>query len=151
MKVNEKVKIKNIEFKNRIIMPPMATAKSDEKGHVTQEILDYYMEKTKNKLFSAVIIEHSYIDKKGRAHIGQTSISNDSDIEGMSKLAKIIKNNEALAILQITHAGSAAKREVIGDSPVGPSAILNPAREKTSEMPVELSIGEIEEIRDKFI
>lgn len=151
MRIDEKIKVKNIEFKNRVVMPPMATAKADEKGHVTQEILDYYMDKTKNKLFSAVIIEHSYVDKRGRAHMAQTSISNETDIEGMSKLAKLIKNNEALAILQITHAGSAAKKEVIGDIPVGPSAVLNPAREKTSEMPLELTAKEIEDIRDKFI
>ena len=151
MKINDKIKVKNIEFKNRVIMPPMATAKADEQGHITDEILDYYFEKTKDKVFSAVIVEHSYVDKRGKAHFAQSSISNDSDIEGMKKLAKVIKDNEALAILQITHAGSAAKKEVIGDVPVGPSAILNPAREKTSEMPLELTELEIEKIRDKFI
>ena len=41
MKLFEKLNAKNISFKNRIIMPPMATAKADENGHVSQDILDY--------------------------------------------------------------------------------------------------------------
>lgn len=144
------LKANNIEFKNRIIMPPMATSKAGDNGSVTQEVLDYYEEKTKNKIFSAVITEHSYIDERGRAHFNQTSASKDEDIEGLSKLAKLIQNNEALAIAQISHAGSAAKREVIGCKSVGPSEVINPGgREK--DLPEELTIKEIEEIREKFI
>lgn len=151
MKIQEKVTSKNIEFKNRVIMPPMATAKADDQGHVTDAILDYYQEKTASKLFSAVIIEHSYVDPRGKAHRNQTSISNDSDIEGMKKLAKVIQANDALAISQISHAGSAAQKELIGQDPVAPTAILNPARKEKSDMPAELKKEEIEEIREKFI
>ena len=44
MQIFEEIKAKNIDFKNRIIMPPMATAKADENGHISKEILDYYEE-----------------------------------------------------------------------------------------------------------
>ena len=150
MKYLDKLNSTNILFKNRIIMPPMATSKSDDNGHVTDECIKYYEEKTRNNKFSAVILEHSYVEKRGQAHLGQTSISDDSDIDGMSKLAKIIKNNGSLAILQLAHAGSAAKEEIIGVTPIAPSAIPNPARPNSS-IPRELSIKEIKEIEDKFV
>ncbi len=150
MNIKDKVEARNIIFKNRVIMPPMATAKADDFGHITEDILDYYEEKTSCKLFSAVIVEHSYVDERGMAHDNQTSISKDSDIEGMTRLAELIKNNDALAILQISHAGGAAKKSVIGMDPIAPSAVLNPLS-KNTDMPVAFTVGEIHDIRDKFI
>ncbi len=149
MKIFEEIKDKNISFKNRIIMPPMATAKADDYGHVSGDILDYYDEKTRDGIFSTVIVEHNYIDPLGKASQNQMSIADDTTIEGLKKLAKVIKNNGANAIVQISHAGSSARFDIIGQSPVGPSAINNPSR-KEAELPKELSIAEIVEIEDKF-
>ena len=149
MKLFEELKAKNIDFKNRIIMPPMATAKADDKGHITQDILDYYQEKTCDELFSTVIIEHNFIDALGKASHNQVSIADDSSIEGLKKLAKIIRNNGSHAIVQISHAGSSTNKDVIGESPVAPSAIKNPSNAKASQTR-ELTIEEIKEIEDKF-
>ncbi len=150
MNIKDSVKTRNIRFKNRVIMPPMATGRADKEGHITEEILKYYRDRTGDKLFSAVIVEHSYVDRRGMANYAQTSIEKDSDIEGMSKLARLIQDNEALAILQLTHAGGAARKEVIGMDPVAPSAVLNPLS-KNKDMPIELSKDDIEELRNKFI
>ncbi|WP_394018514.1 NADH:flavin oxidoreductase [Anaerococcus cruorum] len=149
MKLFKKLNAKNIDFKNRIIMPPMATAKADDKGHVSQDILDYYDEKTKDKLFSTVIVEHNFVDQHGKASHNQMSIADDSDIDGLKKLAKVIKNNYAHAIVQISHAGSSTNEDIIGESPVAPSTIKNPSNAKASK-PRELTIEEIKEIEDKF-
>ena len=151
MNIYDKVLSKNIEFKNRVVMPPMATAKADDNGNITEDILKYYEDKTKNRLFSAVIVEHNYVDKRGKAHPRQMSVADDSAIAGLSKLASVIKNNEALAILQISHAGSASKKADIGMDPVAPTAMLHPSRKDKPDMPVELTIKEIENIRDRFI
>lgn len=67
MKLSEEIKTKNISFKNRIIIPPMATSKADDMGHVSDDLLDYYQEKTSNKLFSTVIVEHNFVDPIGKA------------------------------------------------------------------------------------
>ena len=150
MKLSQELKSKNINFKNRVVMPPMATAKADENGHITDEILNYYEEKAKNRLFSTVIIEHSFVDALGKASNNQTSIADDSTIDGMKKLAKLVKDNESPVILQISHAGSSTSEEVIGQQPVAPSAIKNPSKD-SSELPRELSVEEIEQIIDKFV
>lgn len=150
MKLSQGLKSKNINFKNRVIMPPMATAKADENGHIKDEILNYYEEKTENKLFSTVIIEHSFVDVLGKASKNQTSIADDSTIDGMKKLANLVKANGSSVVLQISHAGSSTNEEVIGQQPVAPSAIKNPSK-STAELPRELSAEEIEQIIDKFV
>ena len=121
MQIFEEIKAKNIDFKNRIIMPPIATAKADENGHISQELLDYYEEKTSHGLFSLVIVEHNFIDPLGKASGRQVSIADDSAIEGLKKLANLIKESGSKAVVQINHAGSAAREKIIGQRPVGPS------------------------------
>lgn len=151
-KYSNELKTKNITFKNRLIMPPMATAKADDLGHVTEDYLKYYEDKTKSGSFAAVIVEHSYVEKRGQAHPSQTSISKDSDIEGVSKLVNLIKANSSLAIIQLAHAGSAAKKEVTGFEPVGPSAVPNPnPNRKDIPAPRELSVSDIKDIEKNFI
>lgn len=149
MQIFEEIKAKNTDFKNRIIMPPMATAKADENGHISKEILDYYEEKTSHGLFSLVIVEHNFIDPLGKASGRQVSIADDSSIEGLKKLAKVIKDSGSKAVVQINHAGSTAREKIIGQRPVGPSEIKNPSQ-KDTELPRELTIDEIKEIEDKF-
>lgn len=51
MKLFEELKTRNVSFKNRIVMPPMAIAKADEKGYITDDILDYYQEKLRINFF----------------------------------------------------------------------------------------------------
>ncbi|MEG2018383.1 MAG: NADH:flavin oxidoreductase [Clostridium sp.] len=143
------LKAGNLELKNRLVMPPMATSKSQGDGKVSKGILDYYKEKSQGGYISLIIIEHSFINKRGKASNGQLSVSDDSDIEGLKKLAQIIQNNGSKAVMQINHAGGAASREVIGTMPVGPSAVANP-RFKDKDIPKELSKEEIKAIVSDF-
>ena len=100
---------KNLDLKNRLVMPPMATAKCTEQGHVTDPLLDYYREKTAGGYFSMVITEHCFVSPEGMAHDRQLSIADDSTIEGLSRLVAVIHENGSKAIAQISHAGSEAK------------------------------------------
>lgn len=150
MKVLDKLTNKNISFKNRVIMPPMATAKADENGHITEDIICYYEDKTKNRLFAAVIVEHSFVDKSGKASKNQISIADDSDVDGLSKLVNLIHDNESLAIAQLSHAGSSTSEAITGQVPLGPSAIANPSNPK-ADLPKEMSKEEIEDLVKKFV
>jgi 2,4-dienoyl-CoA reductase-like NADH-dependent reductase (Old Yellow Enzyme family) len=136
-----------IYLKNRLIMPPMATSKSHKNGKVTQELLDYYDEKSKGGYLSLVIIEHSFIAPEGKASIGQLSIAEDSLIGSLSELADIIHKNGTKAIMQINHAGIAAKKEITGLDNVGPSSIPFP---DTNHTPRMLTTDEISKITEQF-
>lgn len=78
-----------ISLKNRLVFPPMATGKSND-GKLSQELLDYYDEKSKGGYISLMLIEHSYINKQGKASKGQLSVADDENNEGLKKLANII-------------------------------------------------------------
>lgn len=136
-----------LTLKNRLVMPPMATSKSEKDGRVTKKLLDFYDEKSKGGYISLFIVEHSFVTQKGKAGEGQLSIADDGVIEGIKKLANTIHNNGSKAVMQISHAGSAAKKDVTGYDPVGPSAIVNP---RLGQIPKELSNNEIKDIIGNF-
>ena len=138
----------NLKLNNRLVMPPMATAKSTDDGKVSDEIIDYYKEKSEGGYIGLIIIEHSYIMKQGKASKGQLSVADDDTIEGLRKLADVIHQNGSKAVMQLNHAGSAAEEEVIGSVPVGPSAVVNPR--KGEQTPHELTKGEIDHIINAF-
>ncbi len=141
------IKIGKLECTNRLVMPPMATAKAYANGQVSEELIQYYREKTEGGYISLVIVEHAFITKEGKASNHQISIADDSDIGGLAALAESIKQNRSKAVIQINHAGSAADESVTGSSPVGPSVVVHPWK---GSIPVELSKEEIAGIVSAF-
>lgn len=137
-----------LKLKNRLVMPPMATAKATDDGKISSEILDYYDEKSKGGYISLIIIEHSYISEEGKASLKQMSAADDSCIEGLKELADIIHKNGSKAIMQLNHAGSLSRKEVTLNT-VGPSPVINP-RNLNDTVPRELTKEEIKEIVEKF-
>lgn len=138
---------KKLTLKNRLVYPPMALSKATEDGLISKKTLEFYNDITRSKDIGLVIVEHSYISIEGKAHPKQTSIATDKTIEPMKKLVEILHKNEAKAILQINHAGSATSKEITGEEPIGPSAIPNPRK---GNIPRELSTKEIADIVKKF-
>ena len=130
------LQIGTLTLSNRLIMPPMATAKAELDGKVTHELLDYYAEKSAGGYLSLIIIEHSFIKAEGKASVQQLSVADDSVIEGLRKLVAVIHGNGSKTVMQLNHAGSAATEEVTGSTPVAPSAVKNP---RQGTMPLELT------------
>jgi 2,4-dienoyl-CoA reductase-like NADH-dependent reductase (Old Yellow Enzyme family) len=133
----------NLTLKNRLVMPPMATSKSEKDGGVCKDILDYYDEKSQGGYISLIIIEHSFITQQGKVSEGQLSVADDSQVENLKKLSNIIHKNGSKTVMQINHAGSAARKSVTGYDPVGPSAVANP---RSGNIPMEITKEEIKEI-----
>lgn len=144
LKPLEKGKLK---LTNRLVLPPMATSKSDENGKISDDILAYYDEKSRGGYIGLIIIEHSFITQQGKASDGQLSVASDDMVEGLKKLANIIHKNGSKAVMQINHAGGAAKTVVTGMESVSSSAVEN-VRLKTT--PKELTKEEINQIVDDF-
>lgn len=130
-------------------MPPMATARADADGFATRKLLDYYGEKTRDGCFSLVIVEHSFVSRRGRAGEGQLSAADDRAVPGLSRLAELIHGNGSKTAVQLNHAGSAASRAVTGETPAGPSSVLNPSKQD-AELPAELTKEELRSIAAEF-
>ncbi|GBG57575.1 2,4-dienoyl-CoA reductase [Sporomusaceae bacterium FL31] len=136
-----------LSLHNRLVMPPMATAKSDSDGKVSSAILDFYQEKSAGGQLALVIVEHSFVQQSGKASANQLSVADDSVIAGLEQLANVLHRNGVKAVMQINHAGSATSAEITGTNPVGPSAIANPRK---GGVPHELTQQEIYDLVTAF-
>lgn len=146
---NTPIKIRNLELKNRLVMPPMATAKGSETGEVTPQLIDYYDEKSKGGYIGLIITEHFYIAQEGKAGKGQISIADDSCIPGLQKLTDAIHKNNAKTFVQINHAGGRAETKITGKPVLGVSASTVSGMIDTA--PAEMSIADIQKIITDFV
>lgn len=143
--LHEPIKIKNVEISNRLVMPPMATAQSNEDGTVSQCLIDYYDKKSKGGYIGLIILEHSYVSLEGKVSHGQMSISQEKDIEGLKKVVQAIHRNHTKVFAQINHGGSKSRREITGCDSLAPSAVFAP-NSKNNELPEEMSYEDIQQV-----
>lgn len=144
--LNSPLKVGNLELKNRLVMPPMATSKAIE-GQINEPICNYYDEKSLGGYIGLIIAEHSYVSLEGKASKGQASIAEDQDIDGLKKLTAVIHKNGTKVLAQISHAGGAAKYEITGKEVYGASASPMP---KTGIVPIEMSLENIQKVVSDF-
>jgi 2,4-dienoyl-CoA reductase-like NADH-dependent reductase (Old Yellow Enzyme family) len=106
----------------------MQTGLATVKGAVTERLIDYYVRRCAS--LGLLIVEHSYVSLGGRLSLKQLGIYRDELISGLEKLAGAVHSKGTPVVVQITHAGRVAVRDLIGGEPVSPSATEN-ARELT--------------------
>ena len=147
------LKVNQLTLKSRVVMPPMATAKSTADGQVTDALISYYNERAKGGRLGLIITEHCYFTQQGKAGPGQMSLGADADPARIKKLTDIIHTWGVPVFAQINHAGSAADPEVTGLEAVSASAVVNPGKKAgiPDIMPRALTQSEILEIEDEFV
>ncbi|WP_291493824.1 FAD-dependent oxidoreductase [Desulfurella sp.] len=115
--------INNKTFKNRIVMLPTVTNYANEDGSVAQQNIDYY---ALRKNLGAIIVEATYTHILGKSFIKQLGIDSDDKIPGLSKISKVIHENDSLAGIQLA---MNVKSKTVND----------------------LTLSEIDDIKDSFI
>lgn len=145
--INTPLATGKITFKNRLIYPPITIAKASPDGRVTEESLAYYEDKMRGGSFSLAIVEHCYIMQEGKASGRQVSIADDTAIQGLAKLARVIKGAGTKAVVQMNHAGSCTSTDVTGMPLKGVSPIQNP---RQGGIPEEMTKAEISKVVNAF-
>ncbi len=140
--------IGKLHLNNRLVLPPMATAKSTSDGMVSESLCQYYDEKSKGGYIGLIITEHSYISPEGKASNGQLSIASDKSIDGLRKLTDIIHKNNSKVIAQVNHAGGAAASEITGCPTFSASSYTNPRYENNTAK--EMSLHDIDKVIADF-
>ena len=143
MLLQEPILIGKLTVENRLVMPPMQTNKT-ERGHVTEELVDYYRDRAVLSRPGIIITEHSCIAESGRAAEGQLSLASDELIEEHLRLTDAIHEGGSKAFVQLNFAGSNG----IGDA-VSASAVSIPVK-KLTKRPRALTIEEIRQIEEQF-
>ena len=150
--VREPLMIGSLELHNRIVMPPMATYLSTEDGKVTEELLSYYGERASGGNIGLIITEHTCFMQQGKAREKQLSAADDSCMEGLKKLADIIRQNGTKAMIQLNHAGAAAPFSATGMPAVSASSVILPTDPMIGDgtVPNELTKQEIANIVKEY-
>ena len=139
-------KAKNLTFKNRLVMPALASFLFDDDGNITDAILEHYRRRAASGV-SMVIVEACAVSPEGIVSRHQGRIFDDRFIEGFSRLAKVIKEEGAIAGIQIHHAGRQTSPRVIKQDPVAPSPLPCPTIRSNVQ---PLTKEQIREIVKKF-
>ncbi len=116
------IDIRGLKLKNRIVMPPMASYTGNEEGYVTPETSEYYRARAAGGV-GLIIVEHTYVLPSGRRHRRQLGLVSDAHADSLRPLVDEIHGHSARAVIQLTHAGARADAEVIGETPIAPSAV----------------------------
>jgi 2,4-dienoyl-CoA reductase-like NADH-dependent reductase (Old Yellow Enzyme family)/thioredoxin reductase len=147
LKLLEPILVGGSLAKNRIVFPPMETRLSTIYGDVTQAMIDYYAQRAKGGA-GIIIVENTFIDNlASRASLSSSGLYSDHLIAGKNLLAEAIKENGALAIIQLSHGGRQARAGVTAYDAVAPSAVMCSI---TKRMPHVLTTDEIVKIEDSF-
>lgn len=145
-------KIGTVELRNKTVMAAMGMSQSTD-GFVNTAVLNHYSERAKGGV-GAIVVEVTCVDTPlGLNTKGMLVIDDDKYIPGMTDLADVIHKGGSKAFLQISHTGRGARRAIIGDQPVGPSAVAMPysfMMGLANETPRALTVPEIEAIEEKY-
>lgn len=145
-------KIGSVQLRNKTVMAAMGMSQADN-GFVNKAVINHYAERSKGGV-GAIIVEVTCVDSPlGLNTKGMLVIDDDKYIPGMTELASAIHEGGAKAFLQISHTGRGARRAIIGDQPVGPSAVAMPysfMMGLENETPRALTIPEIKAIEEKY-
>lgn len=134
--------IQGLTLKNRLTMAPLYLGYAGQGGMVSSMILEHYRLMAQSGV-AMVVVENTTVDyPTGSGSHRTLRADTDDNLEGLTRLASTIKQQGALACLQINHAGRFAQAAA---EPLAPSAVKTFGR-----MPRALEIGEIEAIIEKY-
>ncbi|MBT2582221.1 NADPH dehydrogenase NamA [Planococcus sp. ISL-109] len=143
-KLFEEFQIKDVTFKNRIVMAPMCMYQSDkEDGHVTDWHRIHYPTRAVGGV-GLIITEATAVQPVGRISSRDLGIWDDAHIEGQAEIVRLMKANGAKTGIQLAHAGR--KATVDGDIQA-PSAIAFNDKYKT---PTPMTHVEIDDTVQAF-
>lgn len=130
-------------MRNRFMLAPMTNTQSQEDGRLSDEEFRWLHKRAEGQ-FGLVMTCASNVQANGQCWPGQLGIYDDKQLLGHERLARAIRAEGSLAVLQLHHGGMRCPADLIGESPVAPSP-------NETEGARALSTAEVEQLRDDFI
>lgn len=136
--------IKDVTFKNRIVMAPMCMySVHTEDGKVQDWHYTHYVSRAVGQV-GLIILEATAVWDQGRISPYDLGIWKDDQIPGLKKLVSMMKEHGAKAGIQLAHAG---RKAVLEGDIFAPSAI---AFNEESKTPKEMTKSDIENAIQAF-
>ncbi|QHJ71424.1 NADPH dehydrogenase NamA [Planococcus halotolerans] len=143
-KLFEPLTIKDVTFKNRIVMAPMCMYESDkEDGRVTDWHRIHYPARAVGGS-GLIILEATAVQPQGRISDRDLGIWDDEHVEGLAELVRLINISGAKTGIQLAHAG---RKATVDGEIQAPSSLPFNEKYKT---PAEMTKQEIAETVEAF-
>ncbi|KXG77707.1 NADPH dehydrogenase [Fervidicola ferrireducens] len=143
-KLFSKIRIKDMEVRNRIVMPPMCMYSSDDTGYPNSWHFIHYATRAIGGV-GLIIMEATAVEKRGRISARDLGIWDDSHVEGLARIVAEVKKHGAKIGVQLAHAGrkcTAPDEDLIAPSPI--------AFDETYGVPREMTKEDIKEVVSAF-
>jgi NADPH2 dehydrogenase len=136
------LRVGGLELKNRLAMAPLFLGYAGPTGVVTPALLEHYRLMARSGV-GLVVVENASIDHPvASGSLLELRADTDECLGGLAQLAQTIKDEGAVACLQLNHAGRYAKA---APEPVAPSAVAAFGR-----TPRALQAAELPGVAQKF-
>jgi len=143
----EPTTIRGMEMRNRLVRSATWEGLADERGHVTDRLVEIYRELAAGQV-GLIISSYLSIASNGRQHSTQLAVDDDACIPGLARLADAVRAEGGVIAGQIVHCGGQSNRQATaGREIVAPSAVASPGY---PEIPRALDEGEIEALVGAF-
>ncbi|WP_448589352.1 NADH:flavin oxidoreductase/NADH oxidase [Thermodesulfobium sp.] len=109
-KLFSKIKIRGLEFRNRIFMPPMCQYSAND-GILNEWHITHYLTRSIGGV-GGIIVEATAVEPRGRITPYDLGIYNDLQEIEFAKLVKLVKSYGAKVGIQLAHAGRKASNDV---------------------------------------
>lgn len=128
----------------------MASQTASLQGVATEATFSHYRQLTKAGA-GLIFVEYTSVHSSGRSEENQLAADSDEHIEGLAKIAEIIKNSGAVAGLQLSHGGGKTERALTNGILMSPSGIKVPVKDSLMETPTAMSVDDIELWKNAFL
>ncbi len=145
-KLFDPFRIQNLELKNRIVMPALASFLIGTDGGISEGTVEHYRRRAAGGP-AMVIMEACAVSPEGVVSPHQARIYDDRQVAGLEKIAAAMKAEGSVPAIQIHHGGRQTSIKVIGRKPLAPSALPCPLIRGEVE---PLTVKGIEQLVQKF-
>ena len=150
----DRVRIGDLELKNRIVMAPMTRSRAGAENVPSDLAARYYAQRASAGL---IIAEATQVHPQGIGYINTPGIYTAAQIEGWRRVTDAVHRAGGAIFLQLWHVGRVSHPDFHGGAlPVAPSAVefeaqvFTPEGFKPAVVPRELTGTEIREIVEMF-
>ena len=138
--------IKNLSLSNRIVMPALASFLVGIDGSISDAAVEHYRRRAAGGP-AMIIMEACAVAPEGVVSSHQAVIHDDRFIDGLSRIARAMKEEGCVPAIQIHHGGRQTSVKVIKSKPVAPSPLPCPTIRGEVE---PLTIDGIQQLVEKF-
>jgi NADPH2 dehydrogenase len=130
--------IKNVTFKNRIVMSPMCMHSSvKEDGMVNPFHITHYASRATGQV-GLIFLESTAVDPQGRISMTDLGIWDDEHVLGLKAIVDAVHENDSKVGIQLAHAG---RKAIVRGPIIAPSPL--PFPQEGMKVPQEMSVEDI--------